>query len=128
MSEQLSEKFYTEISSNYTSEQNETFSSVIELNPKHKVYAGHFPHISIAPGVFLIQTVRDILVEKLNKKLILTEGSNIKFVAVINPNETKDFQIDFTVKQIDDIIDVSANYTNMGNSFTKFKGKFKIVQ
>ena len=128
MSEQLSEKFYTEISSNYTSEQYETFSSVIELNPKHKVYAGHFPHISIAPGVFLIQTVRDILVEKLNKKLILTEGSNIKFVAVINPNETKDFQIDFTVKQIDDIIDVSANYTNMGNSFTKFKGKFKIVQ
>jgi 3-hydroxyacyl-[acyl-carrier-protein] dehydratase len=127
MSEQQSEKFYTEISSNYSSEQNETFSSVIELNPKHKVYAGHFPHISIAPGVFLIQTVRDILVEKLNKKLILTEGSNIKFVAVINPNETKDFQIDFTVKQINDIIDVSANYTNMGNSFTKFKGKFKIV-
>lgn len=128
MSEQLSEKFYTEISSTYTPEHPESFNSSIELNPKHKVYAGHFPHISIAPGVLLIQTVKDILIEKFKKKIVLTEGNNIKFVAMINPNETKDFQIDFTVKQIDDTLDVSANYTNMGNSYTKFKGKFKIVQ
>ncbi|OFY83310.1 MAG: hypothetical protein A3F72_20125 [Bacteroidetes bacterium RIFCSPLOWO2_12_FULL_35_15] len=128
MTEQLSEKFYTEISSTYSPEHPETFSSIIELNPKHKVYAGHFPNISIAPGVLLIQTIKDILVEKIKKKLLLTEGNNIKFVAVINPNEIKDFQIDFTVKQVDDTLDVSANYTNRGNSFTKFKGKFKIVQ
>lgn len=128
MIETLSEKFYTEISSTYSPEHPETFSSIIELNPKHKVYAGHFPTISIAPGVLLIQTVKDILIEKYKQKLVLSEGTNIKFVAVINPNETKDFQIDFVVKQIDDMLDVSANYTNMGNSFTKFKGKFKIVQ
>ena len=127
MIETISENFYTEISSTYSPKHPEAFSSMIELNPKHKVYAGHFPHVSIAPGVLLIQTVKDILIDKLNKKLMLTEGSNIKFVAVINPNETKDFQIDFTVKQMDDTFDVSANYTNAGNSFTKFKGKFKIV-
>ena len=128
MTEQLSEKFYTEISSTFTPEHPESFTSSIELNSEHKVYAGHFPHISIAPGVLLIKTVKDILIEKFKKKLMLTEGSNIKFVAMINPTEIKDFQIDFTVKLIEDTMDVSANYTNNGNSFTKFKGKFKIVQ
>lgn len=122
----LLENFYTEIASTYTSENNNSFNSMIELNPEHKIYKGHFPQLPVAPGVCLIQAIKEILMVKFQKQLILTEGSNIKFLILINPKETKQFQVDFIVKQIDNILDVSANYTNNDKVFLKFKGKFKI--
>lgn len=123
----LLENFYTEITSTYTSENSHSFNSTIELNPEHEIYKGHFPQIPVAPGVSLIQAIKEILMAKLQTKLILTEGSNIKFLILINPKETKLFQVDFTVKQTDHILEVSANYTNSDKIFIKFKGKFKIA-
>ena len=122
----LLENFYTEIASTYTSENSHTFNSTIELNPDHEIYKGHFPQIPVAPGVCLIQAIKEILMTKLQKKLTLTEGSNIKFLILINPKETKQFQVDFTIKRTDHFLDVSANYTNDAKIFLKFKGKFNI--
>lgn len=123
----LLENFYTEITSTYTSENSHSFNSTIELNPDHEIYKGHFPQIPVAPGVCLIQAIKEILMTKLEKKLILTEGSNIKFLILINPKETKQFRVDFIVKQTDHILEVSANYTNNAKIFLKFKGKFNIA-
>lgn len=121
----LLENFYTEIASSYSSENRDSFNSTIELNTEHEIYKGHFPQIPVAPGVCLIQAIKEILMSKLQKKLVLTEGSNIKFLILINPKETKQFQIDFTVKQFDNTLDVNASYTNNGTIFLKFKGEFK---
>lgn len=122
----LLENFYTEIASTYSSETSFSFNSTIELNPEHEIYKGHFPQIPVAPGVCLIQAIKEILMTKLQKKLTLTEGSNIKFLILINPKETKQFQVDFTIKRTDHFLDVSANYTNDAKIFLKFKGKFNI--
>lgn len=122
----LLENFYTEIASTYSSETPFSFNSTIELNPDHEIYKGHFPQIPVAPGVCLIQAIKEILMTKLQKKLTLTEGSNIKFLILINPKETKQFQVDFTIKRTDHILDVSANYSNNAKIFLKFKGKFNI--
>ena len=127
MGDNLIENFYTETSSTYTFENNNSFNSVIELNPEHEIYKGHFPQVPVAPGVCLIQTIKEILMVKFQNKLILSEGNNIKFLSMINPNETKQFQIDFNVKQIETMLDVNANYIFNGKIFIKFKGKFKIV-
>lgn len=122
----LLENFYTEIASTYSSETSFSFNSTIELNPDHEIYKGHFPQIPVAPGVCLIQAIKEILMTKFQKKLTLTEGSNIKFLILINPKETKQFQVDFTIKRTDNILDVSANYSNDAKIFLKFKGKFNI--
>ena len=81
----------------------------------------------MAPGVCLIQAIKEILMTKLQTKLILTEGSNIKFLILINPKEMKQFQVDFIVKRTDNTLDVNANYTNNAKIFLKFKGKFKFA-
>lgn len=124
---QLLENFYTELSSTYTSENSGVFSCNIKLNPEHEVYKGHFPEIPISPGVALMQIIKEILMDKFQQELMLTEGCNVKFLALINPNETADFQIDFIVKKTDQTFDVSANFMNSGKAFTKFIGKFKII-
>ncbi len=127
MNYNLLENFYTETTSTYSLENSDSFNSIIELNPEHAIYKGHFPQAPIAPGVCLIQIIKEILMTKFQKSLLLTEGNNIKFLSMINPKETKRFQIDYIVKQTDTILDVNANYTNNNKIFIKFKGKFKIM-
>ena len=55
----LLESFYTEISSTDLSSENK-FTAIVELNPEHKIYKGHFPEIPVAPGVTLIQMLQEI--------------------------------------------------------------------
>ena len=122
----LLSNFYTEQATTYTPGAT-AFSSTIRLNPDHEVYKGHFPQVPVAPGVVLIQTIKEILMEKLGKKLRLTEGDNVKFLALINPQENADFQVDFTLKSVDNVLEVNASYVSNSKAFTKFKGKFLIV-
>ncbi len=127
MNYNLLENFYTETASTFTKEMNNSFNCNIELNPAHLIYKGHFPQIPVAPGVCLVQTIKEILMAKFHEKLILSEGNNIKFLSMINPGETNQFQIDFVVKQVDNKLDVNASFINNAKIFIKFKGKFKIV-
>lgn len=126
MKYQLLDNFYTETASTYTTENNSSFNCLIELNPEHEIYKGHFPQIPIAPGVCLIQIIKEVLMTKFNSNLTLSEGNNIKFLNLINPKETNCFQIDFTVAKIDKTILVNASYLNKDKIFIKFKGKFTI--
>lgn len=120
--------FFTELSSTYTSEKFSEFKCHVRLNPGHPVYKGHFPQIPIAPGVCLTQMIKEILMEKFQIELLMNSGDNIKFLAMINPKETPELEISFTVKKNDAGLDVSATYANDGKTFTKFKGKFTILQ
>ena len=121
----LLENFYTEINSTALSVEN-TFTATVELNPSHKIYKGHFPEIPVAPGVTLIQMVQEILAKKINQPLILREGSNIKFLAMINPLKGNNITISYAVLQKDNEVDVTANIAGKEIIYVKFKGKFGI--
>ena len=121
----LLEDFYTEINSTALSAEN-TFTARVELNPSHKVYKGHFPEIPVAPGVTLIQIVQEILAKKINQALILKEGSNIKFLAMINPLKENSVTISYTIFQKDNEVDVTANIAGKEIIYVKFKGKFGV--
>lgn len=127
MTQHLLIDFYTELSSTFSKENETGFTSLIRLNPLHEVYKGHFPQVPVAPGVVLVQIVKEILEEKLQVKLRLTEGDNIKFLALINPTENNEFHLDFSLKRAEEMLEVNAGYTNNGKSFSKFKGKFKVI-
>ncbi len=125
MIETLLKDFYTEISSTNLSVEN-TFKASIELNPTHKIYKGHFPEIPVAPGVTLIQMVQEVLAKQINHSLFLKEGSNIKFLAMINPLKENRVTISYTIQQKDNEFDVTANIAGKEIIYVKFKGKFGI--
>jgi 3-hydroxyacyl-[acyl-carrier-protein] dehydratase len=120
----LLDNFYSEISS--SSQSDESFNMQVKLNASHPIYKGHFGHIPVAPGVCLIQMVKEIIAKKIRKDLVLTNGDNIKFLSMINPLETPELTINFNFRQQADIIDVSATFTSNNTTFVKFKGKFKL--
>ncbi len=121
----LLEDFYTETNSTALGIEN-TFGATVTLNPSHKIYKGHFPEIPVAPGVTLIQMLQEILVKKINQSLTLKEGSNIKFLAMINPLRENVITISYTVLQKENEIDVTANIAGKEIIYVKFKGKFGI--
>jgi 3-hydroxyacyl-[acyl-carrier-protein] dehydratase len=119
----LLDNFYSEISS--MSQTEESFNCQIRLNANHPIYKGHFGHIPVAPGVCLIQMIKEITAKRLGKDLVLISGDNIKFLSMINPMETPEITINFNIKQQVDTLDVSATFISNGTTFVKFKGSFK---
>jgi 3-hydroxyacyl-[acyl-carrier-protein] dehydratase len=57
----------------------------ITLDRTHALFKGHFPDLPIMPGVCMVQLVKEVLEKHLDKKLFLASASNIKFLAVLNP-------------------------------------------
>lgn len=119
----LEEKFYSITSC--LLEENMAKAS-IKLNRQNAIFNGHFPEIPIVPGVCSVQMIHELLEKAISKKLMLTEADNIKFLGMMNPDETQDVEIEITYKYNDQgNILTSATITGKGVIFIKFKGLFK---
>jgi len=97
----------------------------IKLNPEHQIFDGHFPGNPVVPGVVSIQMINEILSERLDKKLMLTQARNIKFPAMINPtiNPELHFQIKYS-KQENEAYKINAQIYFEDTVFLKFNGIF----
>lgn len=72
----------------------------ILLNEKHPIFKGHFPDNPITPGVCMLQIIKNLTEEITQKKLFLSKTSNVKFMALINPE---------TNPKLDLILDITDN-------------------
>ena len=103
------------------------YLAATRLNPGHEVYKGHFPGNPVVPGVCQIQMVKELVEKAVNQKLKLVSSDNIKFLALLNPDQSVllDFQI--LIKsgeggQLTATVSISAGDI----IFLKFKGNFEI--
>jgi len=78
--------------------QEKHIEAEVKLNRTHEIFEGHFPGHPVLPGVCVIQMIKEFTEKALNKKLLLSVASNVKFMAVINPekNDTINFKLDLT--------------------------------
>ena len=94
----------------------------IRLNAGHAIFKGHFPGNPIVPGVCQIQMVTEILEEHYKKLLFLRQVANIKFLAVLKPDETERLSAIFKkVQETDDRLQVSVLLSNETQQFSKIK-------
>lgn len=63
----------------------QTYSVQIRLNPDSDIFKGHFPNNPVTPGVCMMQIIKDLCEQVTGKVLFLTKSSNVKFMALINP-------------------------------------------
>lgn len=78
----------------------------ISLNKNHAIFQGHFPGNPVTPGVCMMQIVKELTESIIGKKLFLTSASNVKFMAIINPEETPDLLIELNIAEPGDEIKV----------------------
>lgn len=95
----LRNDFYTILSKNTISEN--SFSATVSINDKHDIFNGHFPQNPVVPGVCMLQMVKDLLEDELQKPIQLKNIGNVKFTAVVNPVQNPELDIKITYEYTD---------------------------
>ncbi len=78
--------------SSFQNIDNSIDASVV-LNKDHEVFQGHFPNNPVMPGVCMMQMIKELLEEAVSAKLQLKSSSNIKFMAIINPEKNANLNV-----------------------------------
>jgi 3-hydroxyacyl-[acyl-carrier-protein] dehydratase len=98
----------------------------VELNADHPVYRGHFPDSPIAPGVCVVQMIKEVVMQHYQRNLLMTEAGNIKFMALMNPNHNPFYYIDYELSFPDHgSIEAAVIVRWESITYLKFKGKFQ---
>lgn len=95
--------------------ENGSFNAKIKLNQDHSIFKGHFPGNPVTPGVCMMQIVKELTEEFTGKKLFLKSASNVKFMAIINPFETPDLDLNLIITASDTECKVK-NTTSFGET------------
>lgn len=100
----------------------------VTLNAAHDVFKGHFPDSPVMPGVCMIQMIKELIEQTLDKKLFLNVVSNVKFMAIINPIVNKTIDLTLNISEMDGIIKVK-NVTSYEDTVAlKLSATFKIME
>lgn len=104
-----------------------TIHAKVELNREHEIFNGHFPEIPVVPGVCTVQMIKEILMEVVEKNMMLIQGNNIKLHNPINPDYNLYLNIDLAIKYNSEIVRVNSEVFFEDIKFCSFRGDFKIV-
>ncbi|MDR0536854.1 MAG: glycosyltransferase [Tannerellaceae bacterium] len=74
----------------------QSFVFHVTLHREHFIYKAHFPGLPVTPGVCLIQMCKELMEEHVSAPLLLGKLVNVKFLAVINPDDCCRLQFTFT--------------------------------
>ncbi len=103
------------------------YNASITLNPEHEIFKGHFPGNPVTPGVCMMQIVKEISEQLTAKKLLVASANNLKFMAIINPEQTPELSLDLEISETEDNIKVK-NTTFFGETIAlKMSVNYKIL-
>lgn len=78
----------------------------ITINKNHDIFKGHFPGNPVTPGVCMMQIIKELTEQIVNEKLFMQSSSNVKFMAIINPEVNPDLKLSLTIVEEDDLFKV----------------------
>lgn len=102
-------------------------NAVLELNPDHIIFKGHFPGTPVVPGVCMMQIVKEMVEMNTGTSMLLSKANSMKFLVVVDPRVNKIVKINISYKATDETIDVTASLSSGGTVCFKFKGRFVIA-
>ncbi|UGU15781.1 3-hydroxyacyl-ACP dehydratase [Sinomicrobium kalidii] len=73
----------------------------ITIDKDHEIFKGHFPGNPVTPGVCMMQIIRELTEKVVKKKLFMASSSNVKFIAIINPEKNPDLELKLDISEAD---------------------------
>ena len=99
----------------------------IHLNKDHDIFNGHFPGNPVMPGVCMLQIIKELTERATSKNLFLAMSSNIKFMAIINPDTNPDLLLKISVVEDDEHIKIK-NVSSFNETVAlKLNATFKTI-
>lgn len=97
-------------------------AAIIDLDPLHEIYSGHFPGNPITPGVVQLEIVKEVLSAHFNDSFLLKTVKNSKYLAVLNPVDNSTVTVNIRFEFIDDKnLNVSGDISSGEIVFMKFQ-------
>lgn len=115
----LIDNFYKVLSSAH--EDNEWHFEVV-LPVSCHIYRGHFPEKPIAPGVCLIEMVRELSEQAIGRPLRITSITKCKFSALLLPSDTDVLQVNIRLlSSNDNEITIDASVCKQATTYTRMQ-------
>lgn len=92
------------------------FKVNITLNKDHEIFKGHFPGNPVTPGACMIQIIKELTSQILGYKIVMSSTSNVKFMALINPEVSPDLILDLDINAGDETAIKVKNTTSFGDT------------
>ena len=102
-------------------------SAKIQLNNEHDIFKGHFPGNPVMPGVCMLQIIKELTERATEKQLFLSVSSNIKFMAIINPEVNPILQLSISITEEDGVIKIKNTSSFEDIVALKLSATFKIL-
>ena len=99
--------------------------ALLELNPEHHIFDGHFPQIPVVPGVCMMQMVKELVEDFTGQRLRLSKADHLKFLTIIDPRQNKLLEVELSITSSSSSnFQVTAAFFRQETVFFKFKGGF----
>lgn len=101
-------------------------TATITINKNHEIFKGHFPGNPVTPGVCMMQIIKELTEDIVNKELFMESSGNIKFMAIINPEKNPDLVLTLDITKTEDSYKVK-NVTKFEDTVAlKLTANFKV--
>lgn len=106
--------------------EEDKIEAIVDINPDHDVFKGHFPSQPVLPGVVMIDILNDCLSASLKSKYRMTSASQIKYLSVVVPTESKQLRVEITIQPNERGLEANCtSYINGDTAHFKLKGSFE---
>lgn len=116
--------FYTVLQSKQVEGE---FITEIRIHKDHRLYEGHFPGRPVTPGVILMQLFKEEAERQFNCSLELQTASNIKFMAVVDPNQGENFILQSNIEKENGFLKLKGIAKHNGCIALKINSIYKIL-
>ena len=103
--------------------ENGTIKAFFDVNFENEIFGGHFPGQPVVPGACLLQLIKEILEEALEKPLRLKKAIQLKFINMVLPGDNE-LILELSYKLIANEISVTGKIANAEVVCFKFQGSF----
>lgn len=107
--------------------EEQTVKATVKLNAAHEVFKGHFPGNPVMPGVCMIQIIKELTEQATGRTLFLSVASNVKFMAIINPEKNDTIQLTLNVTEEGGTVKVKNTTTFDDTLALKLSANFTIL-
>ena len=102
-------------------------TAFITINKNHEVFKGHFPGNPVTPGVCMMQIIKELTEEIVGKKLFMESSSNVKFMAIINPEKNPDLKLELEIAETETGYKVKNSTSFEDTLALKLTTSYKVV-
>jgi 3-hydroxyacyl-[acyl-carrier-protein] dehydratase len=95
------------------------------IDATHPILKGHFPGQPVVPGVVMMQVIRELVERALNRRFMISEADQLKFLSVIDPTVNASVTASIELQSIGNDVKVSATLKGTDLVYFKMKSVFK---